>query len=125
MLNLIQCESCKGLISGAAVNIHDKQIKPGIQARVWDCNNCGHEHFIMVMDKTSRRMMQENKKDREKIGNINKRAQILKGQNQLTEEQAVKDLSQVEMIQARIDKRTKELDERSQRLANEYQEAMR
>lgn len=78
----------------------------------------------MVMDKTSRRMMQENKKDREKIGNINKRAQTLKGQYQLTEEQAMKNLSQVEKIQARIDKRTKELDERSQRLANEYQEAL-
>lgn len=125
MINFIQCESCNKKMPGSAVNIHDKQIKPGIQARVWDCNRCKHEHFIMVMDKTSRRMMQENKKDRQKIGNINKRAQILKGQNQLTGEQATKNLSQVEKIQARIDKRTKELDEHSQRLANEYQEALR
>ncbi len=124
-INLIQCESCKGLISGAAVNIYDKQIKPGIQAMVWDCPHCGHQYLVTVTDKLSRRMMQENQKDREKLGSINKRTQVLRTQGQLTEEQVTKNISQFEKIQARIDKRTKELEERSQRLANEYQEALR
>lgn len=76
------------------------------------------------MDKVSRRMMEDNRKDRDKIGGINRNSQMLRSRNKFTSEQAQDALSRMEVIEDRINKRTKELDERSQSLIDEHQEAL-
>lgn len=120
--NLTQCESCNKHIHPNKIKIYDKTIKPGIQSRQWKCIHCNHEHLVIVMDKFTRRMMKENKKDRGRIGGINRRAQNLREQNNFTSEQAQDALKQMEVIEERINKRTDELDKRSRKLIDEYKE---
>ena len=122
MDNLTQCESCRKYIQPNQINIYDKTIKPGIQSRQWKCIHCNHDHIVIVMDKTTRRLMKENKKDRERIGGINRNSQLLRRQQKFTSKQAQESLKRMEVIGERIDKRTKELDERSRKLIDEYKE---
>lgn len=124
MSRYTKCESCDTLIQPNQINIYDKTIKPGIQARLWECPSCNHKQLIMVSDKTARRMMQDNRKDREKISGINKQSALLRKNNKLTQHKAQSFLDQVETLQGRIDERTEELDKRVRSLTNEYQEAL-
>ncbi|MCC2250508.1 hypothetical protein JUJ52_11100 [Virgibacillus sp. AGTR] len=121
MINLTKCESCNSLIHSKQINIHDNTIKSGIQARYWDCPHCNHKHLILVMDKTSKRLMKDNKKDRERMASINKRAQALRMRNQLSDGQAKLFVEQVEKIETRIKKRTDQLDVRSKKLIKDYE----
>lgn len=124
MTNTISCESCNQNVDPNKVKVYNKTIKPGIQARYWGCPKCKHRTPIIVMDKVSRRMMEDNRKDRDKIGGINRNSQMLRSRNKFTSEQAQDALSRMEVIEDRINKRTKELDERSQSLIDEHQEAL-
>ncbi|GGB56727.1 hypothetical protein GCM10011409_37860 [Lentibacillus populi] len=124
MSRYTKCESCDTLIQPNQINIYDKTVKPGIQARLWECPSCNHKQLIMVSDKTARRMMQDNRKDREKISGINKQSALLRKNNKLTQTKAQTFLMQVEKIQRQIDKRTEQLDTRVRSLTNEYQEAL-
>ncbi|WP_330948884.1 hypothetical protein [Virgibacillus sp. MG-45] len=62
-------------------------------------------------------MMEENRKDRIKIGNLNKRYMALSKAGQ----QADHLLKQTDKLWERINKRTSDLDERSQKLKLEYE----
>lgn len=124
MFKITQCDNCNGLIFPKQLQVDDKEIKPGMQMRYWSCPVCNHHHVIMIMDKVSRRMMQDNKKDKEKIAGIHKRSSQLRIANQLTESKIKSQEKQIESIKRRIDKRTADLDQRSQRLLREYQEAL-
>nr|QRZ18296.1 hypothetical protein JUJ52_00590 [Virgibacillus sp. AGTR] len=73
------------------------------------------------MDKTSKRLMKDNKKDRERMASINKRAQALRMRNQLSDGQAKLFVEQVEKIETRIKKRTDQLDVRSKKLIKDYE----
>ena len=121
MFNIVHCDNCEGVIFPKQVEIKDEPLKPGIQIRYWKCPICNHRHLIMVLDKKSRRMIEENKKDRIKIDNINKRAAVLKESNRFTDKQAQSFLSQVEKLNERIDKRTVELDNHSKNLLRKYE----
>lgn len=122
MSQLNQCESCNKHIQSNLIDVRDKQIKPGIQKRSWKCIHCNHEHLIIVTDKISRRMMKENKKDRERIGGINRKSQLLRKQDKFTSLQAQEALKKMEEIEQRINDRTTKLDERSRMLIDEYKE---
>lgn len=104
------------------MKVYDKEIKPGIQARLWTCHHCNDNHLIMVMDKKSRRMMKENREDRERIGGINRKSQQLKKQNKFTSEQAQDALKRMEEVEECINERTSKLDIYTKRLINEYKE---
>lgn len=121
---ITRCDKCNGLIFPKQMQVQDKEIKPGKQLRYWSCPLCNHRHVIMIMDKTSRRLMQQNKRDSEKIAGINKQSSQLRKANQLTESKVQSFSNQIESIQQRIKQRKKELDERSKRLFHEYQEAL-
>lgn len=124
MFNITQCDKCEGLIFPKQMQVQDKEIKPGKQMRYWSCPVCNHHHVIVVMDKTSRRLMQQNRKDNEKITGIHKQSSQLRKANQLTENKIQSLTKQIETIEQRIDKRTIELKERSEKLLHEYQEAL-
>ncbi|WP_040981061.1 hypothetical protein [Oceanobacillus jeddahense] len=124
MFNITQCDECNGLIFPKQMQVQDKEIKPGKQMRYWNCPVCNHQHVIMIMDKTSRRLMQQNKKDNEKISGIHKQSTQLRKANQLTESKTQSFLNQIDTIQQRIDKRKKDIDQRSKKLLHEYQEAL-
>lgn len=124
MSQLTKCESCDKHIQSNQINVYDKTIKPGIQSRQWKCVHCGHKHLINIMDKTTRRLMKENKEDRKRIGGINRKSQLLRKQNKFTSIQAQEAFKKMEEFEERINKRTQELDERSRMLINEYKEAL-
>src|SRR5690625_445198 len=119
MNRLTKYDSCNSLLQRNKINIYDNTNKPGIQQRLLMCPNCNHKHLIIVMDKKARRMMQENKKDRDRIAGIGKRSGKLKQSNQLTGSQAESLQRQTEKLWGDIEKRTAELDEYSKRLMNE------
>lgn len=106
------------------MQVEDKEIKPGKQMRYWSCPVCNHQHVIMIMDKTSRRLMQQNKRDSEKIAGIHKRMNQLRNANQLTESRKQSLIKQCDSIQEDIDNRKEDIDQRSKRLHHEYQEAL-
>lgn len=117
---VIECDNCNKHIASNQLRIEDITIKPGLQKRVWKCVHCDYEHLIMITNKKTRRMMKENKEDRERIGKINRRSQLLRKQNNFTSGQAKKALSDMEKIEERIKERTKELDELSRELMDDY-----
>lgn len=118
MTNLIQCDKCKNVISSDRIKVYDKTIKPGTEARLWKCPHCKHKHLVTVIDKAVRRIMETIKKDRRKIGNINKKARS----GVMNLEQMKYNLNRVDKLNEEIDKRTKKLDKRMKGLINEYKE---
>lgn len=119
-VNLIQCSECKNVVSEGRVEVYDNEIKPGIQARVWVCPHCKHKHLITVMDKAARRMMEANKEDRKKIGNINRVAINQRSRGVLNRTQARNNIDRIEKLEDVIKERTKELDKRMKGLIDEY-----
>lgn len=117
---LIECDSCNKHIASSQVQLKDTTFKPGKQKRTWQCPYCNAEHLVIVTDKRSRRMMKENKEDRERIAGIHRKAKLLTDAGKLSKEQADKNLQHIKSIGKRIDERTKELDERSRKLMDEY-----
>lgn len=120
MTKMVKCDSCNKLMKPNQISIQDITVKPGIQKRLWHCVHCEQEHLIMITNKKTRRLMKENKEDRERIGKINKRSQLLKKQNNFTSGQAKKALLDVEKIEKRIEERTEEIDKLSRELIDEY-----
>lgn len=120
MDNLIQCDRCKNIINPKNIKIYDTNIGSGIQARLWNCTHCNEKHLITVMDKTARRMMKDNKEDREKIGMINKVAIHQRSVEKLNLTQAQYNIKRVEQLEKSIADRTKKLDDRMQGLVDKY-----
>lgn len=122
MNNLIQCDKCKNIINPKNIKVYDTNIKPGIQARIWNCTHCNAKHLVTVMDKTARRMMKANKEDREKIGRINKVAIHQRSTEKLNVTQAQQNVKRIEQLEKSIADRTKKLDDRMQGLIKEYKD---
>lgn len=120
MNNLIECDSCNKYIAGNQVQLKDTTVKSGIQKRTWQCPYCKKENLIIIMNKTIKRMMKENKEDRERIGDIHKKAKLLMDAGKLKKDQATKNIKEVEQINKRIDKRTKGIDEKARKLMDDY-----
>ncbi|MCT1577548.1 hypothetical protein M3E13_11530 [Oceanobacillus kimchii] len=118
---ITRCDKCDGLLFPKQLKVQDDLYKPGIEIRNWRCPLCNHRHVIMVLDKKSKRMMLENKKDNERIAGVNKRSSALKESNQLTQEKALMFVDKVEKIKKRIDQRTKLIDEHSKKLIAKYE----
>ena len=102
------------------IRISDHQVKPGIQRKDWNCIHCDHENLIMFINKTIKRMMKENKEDRERIGGIHKKAKLLMDAGKLKKDQATNNIKEVEKINKRIDKRIKAIDEKARKLMDDY-----
>lgn len=120
MIHVIECDKCNKHNYPNQLQIKNITIKPGIQKRLWNCVHCNQEHLIMITNKKTRRLMKENKRDRERIGKINKRSQLLHKQNNFTPGQAKKALLDVEKIEERIKERTEEINKLSRELMDEY-----
>lgn len=123
-MSLIKCESCGKHIQSSQVAVRDKQIKPGIQKKVWKCPHCKHEYLITVTDKKVRRMMQDNKKDRERIKGIHNKSKLLRNSNKLTAEQAQKNAEDIETVSERINKRIEDMEHQVRMLKDEHKEAL-
>lgn len=116
----IECIKCDFKNSSKHIKIKDIDIKNGVKKRVWVCFECGYQHLILIHNKATRRLMLENKKDRQRISKINKMSRNLYKQGKLIDEQARKALKEVRKIEERINSRTNEIDRMSKKLMDDY-----
>lgn len=114
-ISLIQCKSCKSKLQANKIKIEDKTIERDIIKRVWYCNECQHEHLIMITDDSIRQIINENKEDNAEISKVNHIAKTLKA-NEL--------IKKVEELNGKIEYRNMILEIKIGKLENEYQEEM-